>query len=266
MPSYQYLRDIKPEDLQPEEKPDYSKKDKAKNWWRYHRVIVLVVIIAVLVVAFFVRDMVTRVQPDINIGVVTPYALPNELVEKIQVGLAESLPDLNGDSKITAQVSTFTIQAQAVEDASGNAASVPAVTSGSEASQAAGMTDPYVQMAGVTQLSGAFMTGDPIIYISEPSQAQYYQQQFSLFALPDGHYAGEEADPMELTVAFKDVPALAALDLKFEYLDGTVYDGQEILAEFRVGIRGLYDTSLEKKEEDVQRWHTCQEVLASWME
>lgn len=45
-------------DHTPEPPKEYTKKEKAQNWWHYHKFIVLGVVVAILVVAWFIKDTV----------------------------------------------------------------------------------------------------------------------------------------------------------------------------------------------------------------
>jgi hypothetical protein len=133
MPSYRYLRDIEPEELQPDKLPEYTKNQKRKNWWQYNWKWVALGLALVLVAVFLLRDVASAVQPDVSIGIVQPDTLPDEVVEKLGQALAELAGDWNEDGKTAASVEQYTITPYAGEDDSQPA-------------------DPYAQMAGITQI------------------------------------------------------------------------------------------------------------------
>lgn len=270
MPSYQYLKDIKPEDLQPEPDKNYSKKEKASNWWHYHWIWFVVGGIALVLIIFFVRDIVTQVDPDLTIGVLNPSGLPDQLTTKLEEQLAELTEDTNGDGQVSVRVSVFTVNAPMSEEEIAAAEAEaqnpsPAENSAEDFSATMTVDDPYTQMAGVTQLSGALGDGNPIIYISAPDEAPAYQMGYGIFGGSDGTTPPDDADVYELTVRFADVPVLAGLDLNFELYDGTVISGQELLAEYRVGLRPLYDTQLEDKKDGAAKWEAGNSLLQSWL-
>ena len=52
----------------PEAPKEYTRKEKAANWWHYNKMIVAVVIAAVVLVAVFIKDTVLQTRPDVKIG------------------------------------------------------------------------------------------------------------------------------------------------------------------------------------------------------
>ena len=54
----------------PESKKEYTKQEKAANWWHYHKLYVGIAVIAVVLVVWMVHDVVTRVRPDYRVGYV----------------------------------------------------------------------------------------------------------------------------------------------------------------------------------------------------
>lgn len=68
----------------PEPAPrEYTKQEKAANWWHYHKFTVLVVLIVLGIVGWLLHDMFGRVQPDLEIGYVGTQALPTETAEAL---------------------------------------------------------------------------------------------------------------------------------------------------------------------------------------
>lgn len=248
MPSYRYIKDIDPNDLKPEGPQEYTRKEKISNWWRYHwKVLVVVLIIAALVVAFVV-EMVRRTDPDLTLAIIVPGTLPDSLTAKLEEQLATLVGDLNGDGQVYVSVEVYTVyQYSDEEDASGGGA----------------VEDAYAQMAGTTKLAGALSSGDVMIFIADPDSAQSYQDSFGLFAGEDTASLPEGTPVEEIGVAFGDLPALAGLDLEFELMDGTMVDGAVVLANYRIGIRPLADTSLENKQGSVDSWYEAKDFLDS---
>lgn len=248
MPSYRYLRDIKPENQAPQPPPEYSKKDKAKNWWHYHWGWVAAAAALLAVVVYFIISIVTQVNPDYTIGIVTPFSLPEELTAQLTNGLAPLLPDKNGDGKTIVAIEIYTI-APSVEEG--------AVSSQSESTRP---TDPYTQMAGITRLSSALSSADSFIFLFSQAEAQAYQNDFQLFGKPDGTLAPAGEDINELSVAFKDCPALASLDLTYTNFNGEKVNGQQLFANYRVGLRAIAGTSAEKQKEGPENWQACRQI------
>ena len=118
-------------DHTPKPPKEYTKKEKAQNWWHYHKFIVLGVVVAILVVAWFIKDTVFQTRPDVQIGYIGQYDLPADTVTALQDALTPYCTDLNGDGKVVVQVNSYTVDFNAEND----------------------NTDAYNQMAGVTRLS-----------------------------------------------------------------------------------------------------------------
>ena len=53
MASARYTLNIDPEDLKPDEPIEYTKKQKAANWWHYNWKIVAVIAVVVAVVGYY---------------------------------------------------------------------------------------------------------------------------------------------------------------------------------------------------------------------
>lgn len=245
MPSYQYLRDIKPEDLKPEEPKELSKKEKRANWWLYHKRWVALGLVVIAVAGWMIYDMVSAVEPDYVIGMVMPYTLPDNLRTKLETGIAAYGEDLNGDGKVVVQVQAFTI-------ATGIGGSGE---------------DANLQIAAITQLSANITIGESILFISSPYEIDYYFDQYQLFGASNGDFVDTSANPRDITVAFQDVPGLAALDLEYTItLEDEVLDGQSVLANYRIGVRPLHDTALEKDKNGPERWAAGKALLDRLME
>lgn len=247
MPSYQYTRDIKPEDLKPDASPEYSKKEKAKNWWQYHKVWLAVGIAVAVLLGVFIYDMVTQVEPDIKVGVLCPYGLPEDLVAKLEQGIAAYTGDLNGDGQVSVQVEVYTIGASQQSALPQGVEVAPADT--------ANENDPYLEMAGMARLVGAFEDGDPVLFLLHPGMAQAYQAEYELLGPPDGTVAGPEAPVEDLALRFADIAAFAGMELQFAYgIEEIELDGHSILDDYLVGVRAIYGTRLEEQKGGLQRW------------
>lgn len=84
-------------------------------------------VVAILVVAWFIKDTVFHTRPDVQIGYIGQYDLPADTVTALQDALTPYCTDLNGDGKVVVQVNSYTVDFNAENDNS----------------------DAYNQMAGV---------------------------------------------------------------------------------------------------------------------
>ena len=84
-----------------------TKKDKAKNWWYYNKRILLFVAIAAAVAFSWIYSVVTKVDPDYTVGMVTSFSLPSEVTEELERYLEPFCEDRNGDGKVKVVVSSY---------------------------------------------------------------------------------------------------------------------------------------------------------------
>ena len=157
-------------DHTPEPPKEYTKKEKVQNWWHYHKFIVLGVVVAILVVAWFIKDTVFHTRPDVQIGYIGQYDLPADTVTALQDALTPYCTDLNGDGKVVVQVNSYTVDFNAENDNS----------------------DAYNQMAGVTRLS-ADLSDSGTLYVMLIADPAGFQKSTGALAYLDG-------TPPELTI------------------------------------------------------------------
>ncbi len=161
MPSKEYLEMLKGEMPEPEPLPEQTKKDKAKNFWLYHKTYFAIGTITAVIIAFFIYDIVTQVEPDVNFALITEMSvIPTEVTDALQADLAAYVEDLNGDGEIVAMLNVY---------------SVADTTS----------TDPYMQMASVTKLTGDMSEMVSYIYLTD--NFEMVQESYEIFADKDDH-------------------------------------------------------------------------------
>lgn len=206
----------------PEPPPrEYTRQEKAANWWHYQKWAVLVVVIVLALIAWTLHDALSRVEPDVTIGYVGRTSLPTETAEALQDALVPYCTDLNGDGKVTVQLTQFTVDFGAsLND-----------------------TDMYNQMAGTTQLS-AELSGLSTIYLWLLEDPAGFEEQCGVLEYPDGTMPpeGTATDWQRMVYRWADCPALTALDLgQYTGLDGTTGDSQDLLAGLYLGRRGTWE-------------------------
>ncbi|MDL2253235.1 hypothetical protein LJC49_04090 [Ruminococcaceae bacterium OttesenSCG-928-I18] len=214
MPSYRYLKDIKPEDIKPPEPPkEPSPKEKMANWWHYHWYYVVGALAVVGVVLYFVIDGQRAEEPDLRVGLTTEHELPPAFVESLQLQLAQGLPDMNADGRAEVGVEVYVVQLDE-GDAMAEAAQEFESSEG-EQSEAQELANPYAQIAGVTHLTAALKNGDPAFMILSPAhEAAFVGQEL--------RSRGAEVVPVEA------LPGFASMDLGYETPEGR-QDGHELI-------------------------------------
>ena len=118
-----------------------QKKRSRANWWYYNWGIVAVAAIVVVGVAYVAHGLLTTVDPDYTVAVVTAEALPDVAVQHLQTALADYAEDVNGDGAVIVQVNNYTWSANA------------------------SLTDMNGQMAGATQMNTDLANGESKIWI-----------------------------------------------------------------------------------------------------
>ena len=219
------------EQYTPEPAPrEYTKQEKAANWWHYNKIIVLVVIIIAAIVAWIVHDMMSHVDPDLEIGYVGAQSLPTDTVEALQDALTPYCTDRNGDGQVVVQVNQYTVSFDGEDDT----------------------TDPYNQMAGLTRLS-ADMAADSDMYMYLLADPEGFETDSEILQYLDGTVPadGEVGDWQKMVYRWTDCPVLAGLDLG-NYTLYTDMEGssQELLGTLYLGFRGNWDEEVPQSYTD----------------
>lgn len=204
-----------------------SKKDIRKNWWYYHKFIVLGVIIAAAVVFSFVYSIVTKVHPDYQIGLLSSVTLPDQVISELQEEFQQYADDRNGDGKVIVQINSYIIGDPET-------------------------ADPNMLQAAVVKFSADVSSGDSIIFLHDADSFEYVQQSGmeGFWLYKDGTPMPEDKTDIENAMfSWDEVPALAnyhVQDTGNESVTSGDYD--KLLERYRVSLRAKSQT-IEKKEE-----------------
>ena len=209
----------------------YTRSEKAKNWWYYHKWAVVITVIVVAIVAWIVHDIVTSVAPDYQVGWVGSVSLPEETATALQDALAQYADDRNGDGKVVVEVNQY------VFDLSG---------SGQSADQT---MEAYNKMAGMTRLNADLTDGVNSLFLLEDPEG--FQAMSGALRYLDGTLPEEGAsDWQNMVYRWSDCPVLAGLDLgsyQPMFATGeTSLSSQDLLSGAYVGCSGAWnDTQTE---------------------
>jgi hypothetical protein len=226
MASYRYERDIDPAEIAQRAPRQYTRRERWANWWDYNLKWVLIGgAVAAFVLYCFIGQMRTP-KADYNIGVVSPYYLPDDVVSALESELAQYGTDQNGDGKVIVTVNTYTVN-----------------YSSDEANET--QADAYLTMAGTTRLaadvqgalSGVFLLYDPANFEENTGALRYLDG-----SLPAGD---SDEDWWNMVYAWQDCPVLAGLALGEYSADSTHNysgDGQAYMSQFYVAMRGAWDS------------------------
>jgi hypothetical protein len=154
-------------DVKPDEKIHYTKKQKALNWWQYHKWWVLLAVILLVAggdILFHMLGLGT-VRPDYQIAYVASVPLDGETVRDLESALASLGEDCNGDGKILVQVNSYVDMAVAQD------------------------TDaPHYAAAAQVRLMADMETCESYFYLC--ADPEKLQQDYQILARADGELAG----------------------------------------------------------------------------
>ena len=213
-------------DQTPEPPREYTKKEKAQNWWHYHWVAVVIGVAAVFFGGWIIKDIFFQVKPDVQIAYVGTHELPVDTVNALQNALTPFCHDENGDGKVVVQVATYNVDFDAENES----------------------TDAYYQMAGMTRLNGDLSSGSKtcIFLLEDPEN---FEKMTGALRYLNGTTPEDQddaaADWQQMVYRWTDCPVLTGLDLgNFEgytALDDITDTNQNALAHLYVGCRGVWD-------------------------
>ncbi len=158
-----------------------QKKRSRANWWYYHWGIVAVAAVLAVSVVYVAHGLLTTVDPDYTVAVVTAESLPDEAVQRLQTALEQYADDANGDGAVVVQVNNYTWSANA------------------------SLTDMNGQMAGATQMNTDLANGESKIWVLEDPAG--FEQAYGALSEKLG------ADWNAKLIPWSQQPALSALDL-----------------------------------------------------
>ena len=189
-----------------------QKKRSRANWWYYHWGIVAVAAVLAVSVVYVAHGLLTTVDPDYTVAVVTSEALPDEAVQRLQTALEAYADDANGDGAIIVQVNNYTWSADA------------------------SLTDMNGQMAGATQMNTDLANGESKIWILEDPEG--FEQAYGALS----EKLGEDWESK--LIPWSQQPTLSALDLGSynTAADGSqTVDIQSRFAGYRVAVLDASD-------------------------
>ena len=158
-----------------------QKKRSRANWWYYHWGIVAVAAVLAVSVVYVAHGLLTTVDPDYTVAVVTSEALPDEAVQRLQTALESYAGDTNGDGAVIVQVNNYTWSADA------------------------SLTDMNGQMAGATQMNTDLANGESKIWVLEDPEG--FEQAYGALS----EKLGEDWETK--LIPWSQQPTLSTLDL-----------------------------------------------------
>lgn len=204
------------------EKKADTKKLKWDNFWYYHKLHVIIGLCVVVLGGFFIHDLTSKVNPDYQIALITQQSYPEETTDALQNEIAKYGKDLNSDGKVIVQISNYVITD----------------------TTSSGVTDPNMQMAGITRLTADLSTGQSIILITDDASFQSQQKQSQLFAYLDGSKPKDGATDFDkMRIALNDCKTLSASASGTKELSMSLRVYQDTEASSKKGTETYYAAS-----------------------
>ena len=213
-------------------------KDKRKNWWYYHKRHLLVGIIAAAMVGSLIYSLVSQVEPDYTIGLLTSYSMPDVGKQQLESCIAQYADDRNGDGQVKVVISNY-------------------VFSDSDT------IDYQIQQASVVRFMGEASTNEAMIYHHNEVAFNSLEDSFDgFFQYNDGTAMPEDAKDYEnAMVSWNDLKGFAEFVPQTTEEDS--YDAEvltELFGRLRVSVRAAEGSSIEKKEKDME-YHSASLAL-----
>lgn len=217
----------------------YTRSEKAKNWWYYHKWAVLIGAFVVLCAAWVLHDALSQETPDYQVAWVGQGTLPDETVTALQDTLAQYGTDLDGDGQVTVQINQYILDLSGSQDSDET-------------------MDAYNRMAGMTRLSADMSEGINQLYLLQDPEG-FVTMTGALLYLDGSQPADGAADWQNMVYRWSDCPVLAGLDLgsyAFTTATGeTACSSQELLSGLYVGRCGAWsDTQAKNQEGSEELW------------
>ena len=207
----------------PEPPREYTKKEKAANWWHYHWMAVVVAVLVVVFGVWIIKDTVFQTRPDVQVAYVGTSDLPTDTVTALQDALTPFCSDLNGDGKTVVTLNVYTLDYSAGDTQT--------------------ESDAYLTMAGTTKLATDVQGGlSSIFLLYDPAG---FEDSTGTLRYLDGSLPQSDADNdwWNMVYHWDDCPVLAGLDLGDYTSDAVQNDSgssQELLSHYYIGIRGAW--------------------------
>lgn len=221
-------------DVEPDKPIVYTPKQKAANWWHYHKWH-LVIGAALIICA---ADIGTRalgigeVSPDYQIAYVGENPLPEDTVTSLENALAELGSDANGDGRVVVKVNQYASGSGEAQTAAGK--DLPAA----ENNDSAG----YAYAAEVTMLADLEDCESYFFLLDKPEE---FQRDYQVLRRLDGTLPENgDRDYENCYLSWTDCPTLCSLPLgeyTEEFLGQSASgDSQELLSGLFLARRGFW--------------------------
>ena len=198
-------------DVKPDEPIQLTKEEKRKNWWHYHRIHILIGVIALAFLGSFVWEMVAKEDTDYQIAYVGEYSLPFDAEKQIESVLEPLLIDRTGDGKVSLLITSYVLNDN----------------------------DPNAYAAQIALVGDISLGSSSVFLVTDPMRMQ---ETFGIFYQEDGSVPKDETDVNScMSYAWESCPTVNSLDFGMDlYLIQRGYVNEEMLEE-KKGVELLWE-------------------------
>ena len=216
-------------------------REKRANWWFYHKVHLLVALIMAGVLFSIVYSIVSQVEPDYTIGLITSYNMPDEARAQMEAHMARYGRDRNGDGRVVVQINNYVF-----------------------ASEMKTTTDYQAIQASMTRFAGDTALNECMIYFHDEAGFDSLRENFSgFFQYNDGSPMPEEAADYENAMrtwdelrGFDDfAPELSGIN---NWTPGILL---KLCGRLRFSVRTAENASFAQDEEEMAYYRDSLELL-----
>ena len=218
--------------LQPENQKTLTGSEKFKNWWHYRKWYVIIGVILFATTCSLIGNalgLFTK-SPDLQIAYIGKAALPQDTIDAIEQIFTLLAEDYNEDGEIIVQVNQYVGDSQ---------------TTNAEAA--------YYQYASEVTLIGDISAAESYFFLMD--DAQSFQQEYQLLALPDGSRPIQtDYSAADKVILWSDCSILSEADAGSytETIAGQSITGsnQDLLADLYLGRRCFYTDKISDNADE----------------
>jgi hypothetical protein len=208
-----------------------TKSDIRKNWWYYHKSMIIVGVIIGAIIFSIVHSVVSKVKPDYQIAFMTSVTWSEEMLTDFENYLVEFADDRNNDGRVVVALNAYML------DSSRDTT-----------------IDPQILQASMVRFTTDCMVGDSMIFIhDETAFSSAVENGLDGFFLYNGgeEMAGDAKDFENTWINWSEVKAaenyeVADIDTEGGYVSAE--DLKVFFQRYRFSFRGE-PSGAEKKEE-----------------
>lgn len=82
-------------------------KEKWKTWWWYHRVHVLIAVVAAAIILYSFLPGILAPKPDCSVAVISLSGMPDEIMASLEERFQLAAEDVNGDGRVLIEMNLY---------------------------------------------------------------------------------------------------------------------------------------------------------------